>query len=87
VISGNEQVLGTLRRFGSGEPELGAFLQTESGSRTIIINAGMLRDVAPGEVTLAMSRTWTGTPSRAPDAGGKLTLKVVARNARATIVD
>lgn len=87
ALASGEDVSVTLTRFGTQGAALGLFRQTQDGSRTLVMDAVQLRSVTPGDVTLKMNREWTGTPTRAPDAGGKVTLRWTAREKVATIVD
>jgi hypothetical protein len=86
-LAPSEEVSVTLFRLAPGTASLGVFRQTQDGARTVVMDALQLRNVAPGDVTLRMTREWSGSPGRAPDAGGKVSLKWSARDAVATIVD
>ena len=87
ALAPSEEVSVTLWRLEPGAASLGVFRQTQDGARTLGMDALQLRNVAPGDVTLRMTREWSGAPGRAPDAGGKVTLKWSAPDAQATIVD
>ena len=86
-LAPSEEVSVTLFRLAPGTASLGVFRQTQDGARTVVMDALQLRNVAAGDVTLRMTREWSGTPGRAPDAGGKVSLKWSAQDAVATIVD
>lgn len=87
ALAPNEQVQVTLWRLSGGSASLAVFPQQQDGARGVIMDAQQLRNVAPGTVTLRMERTWTTTPVRTPDAGGRLQVKWVARERAVEIVD
>jgi hypothetical protein len=86
-LASGETVQVTLSRVDVGNVSLGVFLQNEDGAHGVVMDAFQLRNVEPGNVTLRMERRWTGTPSRAPDAGGRVAAKWTARDAIASVVD
>lgn len=85
ALAPSEQVTVTLRRLTSEDPALAVFPQFADGARSVVMDAGQLRNVSPGTVTLHMTREWTGAPGRTPDAGGKVKLQWVARERSVTI--
>lgn len=87
ALAANEQVQVTLWRLSGGTASLAVFPQSQDGARGVIMDALQLRNVAPGAVSLRMERTWTTTPTRTPDAGGRLQVKWVAREKAVEIVD
>lgn len=87
ALAPSEDVTVTLVRLGTGGAALGVFPQREDGARGVVMDGVQLRNVSPGEVRLRMERTWNGTPGRAPDAGGRMTLKWTAREVAATVVE
>ena len=86
-LASGEQVDVTLWRLGSGSASLAFFPQTQDGARGVVMDATQLRNVTPGDVSLRMERRWSGAPGRAPDAGGRLTVKWTAGEKLVTIVD
>ena len=82
-----EQVDVTLWRLTTGSASLALFPQTQDGAHGVVMDAAQLRNVAPGDVALKMERRWSGTPTRAPDAGGRLTMKWTTGDKVVSIVD
>lgn len=87
ALGPSEEVTVTLSRFGTSGVALGMFAQRQDGARGVVMDGVQLRAVTPGEVALKMERAWSGTPARVPDAGGRMTLKWTAREARAMVVE
>lgn len=86
-LASGEQVDVTLWRLVPGSASLALFPQTQDGARGVVMDATQLRNVSPGDVALRMERRWRGTPSRAPDAGGRLTLKWTTTDKVVAVVD
>lgn len=86
-LASGEQVDVTLWRLVPGSASLALFSQTQDGARGVVMDATQLRNVSPGDVALKMERRWRGAPGRAPEAGGRLTVKWTASDRAVTIVD
>ena len=86
-LASGEEVDVTLWRLAPGTVSLAVFPQRQDGARGVVMDAVQLRNVAPGDVALKMERRWSGTPGRAPDAGGKITVKWTTAEKVVTIVD
>ena len=86
-LASGEEVDVTLWRLAAGTASLAVFPQRQDGARGVVMDATQLRNVVPGDVTLKMERRWSGAPGRAPDAGGRLTVKWTTADKVVTIVD
>ena len=86
-LASGEEVDVTLWRLTTGSASLALFPQRQDGARGVVMDATQLRNVSPGDVALKMERRWRGTPGRAPDAGGRLTVKWTTGDKVVTVVD
>lgn len=86
-LGSGEQVEVTLWRLNTESASLAVFPQSQDGAHGVVMDAFQLRSVSPGQVALKMERHWSGTPTRTPDAGGKLTVKWTARDVQADVID
>jgi hypothetical protein len=86
-LGSGEQVDVTLWRLAPGTASLAVFPQVQDGAHGVVMDALQLRNVAAGEVSLKMERRWSGTPSRAPDAGGRITKKWTAQDVVVDVID
>lgn len=87
ALGSDEQVDVTLWRLVPGSASLGLFPQTQDGARGVVMDAVQLRHVSPGDVALKMERRWRGAPGRAPDAGGRLTVRWTTTDRVVAVVD
>ena len=87
ALASGEQVDVTLWRLTTGSASLALFPQSQDGARGVVMDATQLRNVSPGDVSLKMERRWSGTPARAPDAGGRVTVRWTTADKVVTIVD